>query len=104
MRKEFKIYLKSNGLPDKYFGYCRTIEKAFDGMDIDDIILSHKNITNVRKKLQTITTSKGSISCYITALNHYLNFAFLLQNQLHFPLQRVIRYHSIMFRVPRMSH
>lgn len=74
MRKEFEIYLKNNRLPEKYFGYCTTIETAFGGKDIDAIISSHKNITNVRNKLQSITTSKGSINCYITALNHYLKF------------------------------
>ena len=76
MRKEFKLYLKSNNLPEKYFGYCQKIEEAFDGMDIDNIILSYKYISNVRNKLHTITASSGSISNYITALNHYLNFAF----------------------------
>ena len=74
MRKEFEIYLKNNRLPKKYFDYCMTIETAFGGKDIDAIISSHKNITNVRNKLQSITTSKGSINCYITALNHYLKF------------------------------
>lgn len=76
MRKEFKVYLKSNSLPEKYFGYCEKIEEAFGGMDIDNIILSYKYISDVRNKLHTITASSGSISNYITALNHYLNFAF----------------------------
>ena len=76
MRKEFKLYLKNNSLPEKYFGYCEKIEEVFGGMDIDNIILSYKYISNVRNKLHTITASSGSISNYITALNHYLNFAF----------------------------
>ena len=74
MRQEFKVYLLSNSLPKKYFGYCEKIEEAFGGMDLDDILSSHTNITDVRNKLQAITASKGSIDSYITALNHYLKF------------------------------
>ena len=76
MRLEFKAYLEKKGLPEKYFSYCNRIEDAFKGKDMDEIILTHQNISKVRTQLHTITTNEGSIDNYMVALNHYLKFAF----------------------------
>jgi tetratricopeptide (TPR) repeat protein len=73
---EFEAFLKKNNRSSKYMGYCEKIEKAFGGMDIDDIILSHQNISKVRKKLEAITSSSKTASSYISGLNAYLEFAF----------------------------
>ena len=76
MRLEFKAYLEKKGLPEKYFSYCNRIEDAFKGKDMDEIIITHQNISKVRTQLHTITTNEGSIDNYMVALNHYLKFAF----------------------------
>lgn len=76
MRVEFKAYLEKNGLPSKYFDYCDKIEQAFNGKDMDEIIVSHQNISKVRTQLKVITKSEGTIANYMVALNHYLKFAF----------------------------
>lgn len=74
---EFKAFLRTHNLPEKYLSYCEKIEKAFQGKDMDDIILSQQNLSKVREKLKkVITQSDNSISQYITALNSYLKFAF----------------------------
>lgn len=73
---EFKVFLNKNKLPAQYCGYCKKIEEAFDGIDMDEIILSHQNISKVRDKLKTITQSTSSVSQYMTGLNSYLQFAF----------------------------
>lgn len=43
---------------------------------MDEIILSHQSISKVHDKLKTITKTDSSISQYMSALNHYLKFAF----------------------------
>ena len=48
------------------------IEKAFGGKDMDEIIVSHKNISMVRDNLKKIESSDNSINAYMVALNHYL--------------------------------
>ena len=75
--KEFKDFLNRNKHHTKYAGYCKNhIEKAFDGRDMDEIISTHQNISEVRKKLEVIEKKKNSIDQYMTALNYYLQFAF----------------------------
>lgn len=75
--KEFKQYLEDNNKSLQNVGYCKNhIEKAFGGMDMDDIIISHQNISQVRAKLQKIDKNDGCIDAYMVALNHYLKFAF----------------------------
>ena len=75
--KEFKDFLNRNKHHTKYAGYCKNhIEKAFDGRDMDEIISTHQNISEVRKKLEVIEKKKSSIDQYMTALNYYLQFAF----------------------------
>lgn len=73
---EFKAFLNKNKLPTKYSSYCKKIEEAFGGIDMDEIILSHQSISKVHDKLKTITKNDSSISQYMSALNHYLKFAF----------------------------
>lgn len=43
---------------------------------MDEIISTHQNISEVRKKLEVIEKKKSSIDQYMTALNYYLQFAF----------------------------
>lgn len=75
--KEFIDFLTINKLPLKYVNYCKNhIEKAFAGMDMDEIIVTHQNISKVRKKLEIIEKEPNSIDQYMTALNYYLKFAF----------------------------
>ena len=75
--KEFKEYLEKNNITTKNVGYCRDhIEKAFGGKDMDEIIVSHKNISMVRDNFKKIESSEKSINDYMVALNHYLQFAF----------------------------
>lgn len=52
---EFKAFLNKNKLPAKYSSYCKKIEEAFGGIDMDEIILSHQSISKVHDKLKTIT-------------------------------------------------
>lgn len=76
-KTEFLLFLNKNKLSKKYLGYCETIEKAFRFKDIDDIIISQKNMAKVRENLKkTITKNENSINQYITGLNCYLKFAF----------------------------
>ena len=75
--KDFERYLVKNNISKKNIGYCRDhIEKAFGGKDMDEIILSHQNISNVYKKLKAIEKNENSINAYMASLNHYLKFAF----------------------------
>ena len=74
--KEFKEYLEKNKITTKNVGYCRDhIEKAFGGKDMDEIISTHQNISCVHDKLTAIGEPVASINAYMTALNHYLQFA-----------------------------
>ena len=68
---EFKAYLSKNGKHKAYADYCKTIEKAFGGMDMDEIVSSHQNISNVRCKLNLILSDTKN---YMSALNRYLEF------------------------------
>jgi hypothetical protein len=75
--KEFKKYLEDNKIPIKNIGYCKNhIEKAFGGMDMDDIIIRHQNISKARAKLKLIDKNDACVDDYMVALNHYLKFAF----------------------------
>ena len=75
--KEFKKYLEDNKISSQNVGYCKNhIEKAFGGMDMDDIIIRHQNISKVRAKLKLIDKNDDCINSYMAALNHYLRFAF----------------------------
>ena len=79
-KKEFRAYLQNrftnNDTIEAYISYCEKVEKAFGGKEIDEIIISHQNIANVRAKLSKITSSKRTIGDCITGLNRYLEFAF----------------------------
>lgn len=77
MKREhaFRAFLRNNNKPEAYIGYCKTIEQAFGGKDMDKIIASHQNISKVRAKLSAITTSKKSIDNYMAGLNRYLEFS-----------------------------
>ena len=44
-------------------------------MDMDEIIVSHQNISMVRDNLKKIESSDNCINDYMVALNHYLQFA-----------------------------
>ena len=68
---EFKAYLNRNGKHQDYVNYCRAIEKAFGGMDMDVIISSHQNISKVRSKLDLVFSDTKN---YMSALNRYLEF------------------------------
>ena len=74
--KEFKAYLKKNNKPTKYVGYCKNHIEIACGMDMDEIIVSHQNISMVRDNLKKIESSDNCINDYMVALNHYLQFAF----------------------------
>lgn len=75
-KSAFEQYLKNNGLSTKYAGYCENhIEVAFN-IDMDDIIVSHQNISRVRQKLENNGIKKNCVDQYMTALNYYLKFAF----------------------------
>lgn len=71
---QFRAYLLKHGKTLKHITYCKNIEKAFGGKDMDEIISSHKNISNARAKLDAIFP-KTSADQYICGLNSYLKFA-----------------------------
>lgn len=77
---EFRAYLqniyKDNNTVEAYIDYCEKVEESFDGKDMDEIIISYKNIAKTRTKLSKITSSKKTVSNCITGLNRYLEFAF----------------------------
>ena len=75
-RAEFELFLHKSNKPLDYIHYCENVEKAFGGMDMDEIIISHQNISKVRAKLQKIDKNDDCIDDYMVALNHYLKFAF----------------------------
>lgn len=73
--REFKLYLNSHNKSEDYIGYCKKIEEAFGGKDMDEIISSHQNISKVRTNLQALTSNKKSIDNYMSGLNRYLEFS-----------------------------
>lgn len=74
-RAEFEMFLHKSNKPLNYIHYCENVEKAFGGMDMDQIISSHQNISNARTKLEKTFTSKRSASNYMSGLNRYLEFS-----------------------------
>ena len=78
--REFKSYLNKHNKSEDYIGYCKKIEEAFSGKDMDIIISSHQNISKVRTKLQTLTSNKNSIDNYMSGLNRYLEFSVSFSN------------------------
>lgn len=77
---EFRAYLqniyKDNNTVEAYIDYCEKVEESFAGKDMDEIIISHKNIAKTSTKLSKITSSKKTVSNCISGLNRYLEFAF----------------------------
>ena len=74
-RAEFEMFLHKSNKPLDYIHYCENVEKAFGGMDMDQIISSHQNISKARTKLEKTFTSKRSASNYMSGLNRYLEFS-----------------------------
>ncbi len=72
---EFKMYLIKNNKNKKYITYCKNIEKAFGGLDIDEIISSHQKISKVQDNLRACGTGDGCIKSYMSGLNSYLTFS-----------------------------
>lgn len=74
-RAEFELFLQKSNKPLDYIHYCENMEKAFGGMDMDQIISSHKNISEARTKLEKTFTNKSSVKNYMSGLNRYLEFS-----------------------------
>ena len=74
-RAEFEMFLHKSNKPLDYIHYCENVEKAFGGMDMDEIISSYKNISATRTKLEKTFSNKSSVGDYITGLNCYLKFS-----------------------------
>lgn len=72
---DFKAFLINNNKPQDYIGYCKNIEKAFGGKDMDDIISSYQNISKVRTKLDAAFPNKHSVADYMSGFNCYLEFS-----------------------------
>ena len=92
--KEFRAYLQNrhtnNNTIEAYISYCKKVEEAFGGKDMDKIIVSHLNLVKARVKLGKITGSKKTVGDCISGLNHYLEFAFeygALGNSVRIPVK-----------------
>lgn len=77
MKREnaFRAFLIRNSKSEAYINYCENVEKAFGGMDMDDIICSHQNISKARAKLEAMFPKKSSVDNYMAGLNRYLEFS-----------------------------
>lgn len=78
-RVDFEAFLRKKSKSLSYvrdnINYCENVEKAFGGMDMDQIISSHKNISEARTKLEKTFATKSSVKNYMSGLNRYLEFS-----------------------------
>ena len=78
-KKEYRLYLQKNCSPAQvkdYPSHCRAVEKSFNNLEIDDIIVDYKKIFAVKDAL----LAHGYPVSYMSGFNEYLKFAFSTSN------------------------